>query len=59
MWLGGLDEHPSMYVCLSPFFNNVLSIQALGMAHSLTLPKSYNVDPWGGRISHQWPAAEL
>lgn len=45
-------------VCVSvTFFNNVLSIWALGMGISLTLPKSHNVDPLGGRISHQWPAA--
>lgn len=39
------------------FFNNVLSIWALGMAISLTLPKPHNTDPLGGRISHQ-PVAE-
>ena len=53
--LAGLDEH--LCVCAT-FFNNVLSIWALGMAISLTLPKSHNADPLGGRISHQWPAAE-
>lgn len=52
----GLDDH--LCVCVSvTFFNNVLSIWALGMGISLTLPKSHNVDPLGGRISHQWPAA--
>lgn len=43
-------------VCVT-FFNNVLSIWALGMAISLTLPKSHNTGPLGGRISHQ-PVAE-
>lgn len=42
-----------MSTCVSPFFNNVLSVWALGMAISLTLPKSHNADPLGGRISHR------
>lgn len=43
-----VDEH----LCVT-FFNNVLPVWALGMAISLTLPKSHNADPLGGRISHQ------
>lgn len=49
---GGLDEHLCVCVCVT-FFNNVLSIWALGTAISQTLPKSHNTDPLGGRISHQ------
>lgn len=37
-----LDEH----LCVT-FFNNVLSVGALGMVISLTLPKSHNADPLG------------
>lgn len=58
----GLAEHLCMHVCpffFVAFFNNVLSIQAVVMAISLTLPKSHNADPRGGEISHRWPAAEL
>lgn len=43
-----VDEH----LCVT-FFNNVLPDWALGTAISLTLPKSHNADPLGGRISHQ------
>lgn len=41
------------YGCVSPFFNNVLSIWALGTA---IFTQSHNRDPPGGRISHQPPA---
>lgn len=40
-----------IHVCVS-FFNNVLSIWALGRAIPLP-PQSHNTDPLGGRISHQ------
>lgn len=43
-------------VCVT-VFNNVLSIWALRMAISLTLPESHNAHPQGGRISHQWLAS--
>lgn len=41
-----------MYV-YAAFFNNALSIWALGTAISLTHPKSHNTGPLGGRKSHQ------
>lgn len=48
---GSLDEHPYVWVrvCVA-FFNNVLSIWALGTA---IFTQSHNRDPAGGRISHQ------
>lgn len=46
-------------VCVSPFLIMCCQSWLRGMGISLTLPKSHNADPPGGRISHQPVAKRL